>query len=144
MKICVSCTGNKLDGYLSITLNPVVGFTNMEAAVPPASAEEILAEDLIEFFPLKKVEQAIDYLLSKLRHKGQITLSCKDIYVLNYLITRREFDITNINLALYGDSLSVRSVLSSEDLINILTSRGLKIVKKIHDGIKAIVVAERQ
>lgn len=143
MKLCISCTGRKIDGYLSINLNPIVGFTNIDATIPQASAEEIIAEDVLEFFPLTKIEEVINYLISKLRHGGQLVLSCKDIYVLNHLITRRDFDMVNINLALYGNGLGIKSVMAMDDLVAFLSSRKLKVLQKRWDGIRAIVTAER-
>jgi hypothetical protein len=103
-----------------------VDLTKLDNIVDHNEAEEVLAIDVLDFFPLQVRMQVLNDWKAKVAHGGTITLSCMDVNEVSRLINLGELDnIQTINSLIFGDCRSMwamrKSVVPLDDTVAMLT-----------------------
>lgn len=156
--------------YLGIDITPIAGYTNISPRggegiveadfrnlndiVEPNEAMEILAPDILDTIRRQDLKPFLEHLVSKLRHGGKLTIggtdlmeSCRAIISASHVKPHGKIDTSVANEILYGKQVDFwdyhRSVSSMKELSDILTSFGLKIIKKRTNALKMVVEAVR-
>ena len=144
-----------LPGYYNIDpLAPDLDSSRMRAdpsALGPIAdageVEEIIAHDIIDTVPLAKVNALIDHWLSRLAHKGRITISCVDIMEVCRSLQNRLISVEEASMLLHGDQSKNWRYRQANytllQLVETLRAKGMKVLQKRVYQFKAFVVAER-
>lgn len=142
MKVCVSMVGYQLEGYNNIQLTPQS--YNFDQYCDSAELLELVAEDILEYFPLHETLNILRYFVSKIRHGGKLIVSGRDGYVIAKTLSNRDMNIQDANLALYGNpQLPIKSFISLNILSDLVSQLGLKVIHKRIDGVRALITTER-
>ena len=138
--------------HLSVNKLELAGYTNIDVTKQPidlgkldnicstSECTDIIVDDLLRFIPYEALPGVAQHLISKLRHKGRITIIFTDF---NSII--REFNTGNIDEKTLNQLLFLngsRSCFSSEYLTNALKATQINIVS-VSVGKKTIIIAER-
>jgi len=105
--------------------------------------EELEAIDIIEFIPRQMFDQVLAYWVSRLAHKGKITLSFVDLYTASRLFFLQKLTVSEMNFLLHGDQQPKTVNLTIPELSKTLEQLGLKVIRKDLDGVRGTVVGER-
>jgi len=157
VKIKLSVGESPYNGYLNIDPCPKieqdkVGTYNLLIAAPReipvenAVVDEILCNS-IEYLTRLNFAGYVEHWASKLRHRGTITITGTDLEKTLLDYHNGVINIAELNTILYGnhehpwDAKSLH--LSQADISSVLLSAGLKIKRKMFEGNKYIITAER-
>lgn len=119
---------------------------NLEDLVCANEATEIVAHDLLDKFPAEYVDQILDHWLSRLAHKGKLTVSVIDVYEVGKSILTNLLNMDQIQILLHGQPVKGHTVLTAftlEQLDNVLSNKGYKVLKKFVENHRAIITVER-
>ena len=120
---------------------------NLNKLVDAGEAEEIVAHDIIGYFPPKQIDEILDNWLSKLAHKGTLTLSAVDFREVSHKTLGNIITIDQINSLVYGDQRQPwefrKSAFTLPLLITMFESRGFRIMSKRIQDHKAVVTVYR-
>lgn len=138
------------------------GYVNVDAAATPetkdgrvhcnlASLEvadagecsEIVAHDVLDAFPVNKVDEVLSNWLSKLAHKGRLALSVVDLREVSRAVISGNLTAEAANLLLHGESYRRQCSFTAQQLSEVLSNRGYAIKVCRVENYHAIVVAER-
>lgn len=140
MKINLSVRPSNISGYTNICASSGGNISCLDDKVCDAEAEEILATDVINFIPVEEVERIIDAWLIKLRHGGKIVIGGIDAYEVCRSVAQASSSIADFNNIVHSGRVSQISI---SHLIDILSKRGLRILKKRISGFNMVVEAQR-
>ncbi len=137
---------NTTDNYgVHTVLSPLSGDDIYNPNVEDSECESILFT-LTDTIPISMLANVIKLYIQKLRHGGVITLLGTDIYQVCLAIANRNVNILDANKLLFGGpsvSDMHSSLVSTNDVANLLEEFGLKITKKALNGISYVVEAQR-
>lgn len=160
MKLRMSVGKQPFSGYINVDPVPKVeqdkqnqfdirplDFRNLENIVSNAECYEVLVDECIDYVRQDKLNQFVDYCISKLRKGGVIHISGTDIYEVSRMFFNGEIGEQVFNSLLYGmgeHPWSFKSGCHSLPTIRqLLESRGLKITNLSYDGVIFNVSARR-
>jgi hypothetical protein len=104
---------------------------------------ELECLDIVEFIPRQMFDQVIAHWVSRLAHKGRITLSFVDLYTVSRLFFLQKLSLAEMNFLLHGDQQPKVVNLTLPEASKILEKLGLKIIRKDLDGVKGTIIGER-
>ena len=140
MKVNLTIKPSDVSGYLNINAvegGDIASFDNM---VSDSEAVEILATDIINFVSMEKVEELIDGWIKKLRHGGKLVIGGVDAFEVCRAVSHTSLSIEEFNQIIHeGRS----SQISISELSEILSRKGLTILKRRLSGFNMIVEAQR-
>jgi hypothetical protein len=117
------------------------------ARVCDAECEELLALNIIDYFPPQEINEVITNWIRKLRHHGLITISFTELYLLVKDIKDRGLNLEEANLAIHGNQQKPwrvrRCTPSMEYIMDLLKSNNIKILSKRLIGHTAIIKGMR-
>lgn len=152
MKLHLSINSTPINGYTNVSPtggeNTVLSrIDNLEGIVDEAECTEILAEDVMDFFPASRILDILKYYTSKLRHGGKIIIGGSDFQSVCKCIITKRLDAVEANKILYGTQNSTwefkSGMISLDDLTDLLRGLGLKIIHKRLNNCKMCVEAVR-
>lgn len=121
--------------------------SDLNKVASDAECTDIIAIDVIDHFNSTQVDAVLDHWLSKLRHKGTITVGGTDLSEISESLYVGNINIDEANSLLFGnqgeDWEFKKSCVDIESLIMVLKAKGLKILKKRTNHYKYIVQAQR-
>lgn len=145
-----------LTSYKNLSLFPIIcngtktefsDFINLDSICDDAEVTEIRAEDILDFMSQPQAEKAINSWIKKLRHGGGISIGGIDTYEVCRMLYQSKIDTKTANVMLRGDQTNPINFRKNGtcliDMANYLQSRGLKIIKKILNNEKYLIVAQR-
>lgn len=152
MKLHISINKAPLNGYTNIS--PMGGEEkficnpkNLEGLVEDAQCTEIIAEDILDYIASNDILNFLTYYVKKLRHKGKLIIGGTDLYSLCKAVVTKNLNVLLTNHLLHGEQTHPWDFkygqISLDDLVDLLKSLGLKILKKRVNGYKMVVEAER-
>jgi hypothetical protein len=115
--------------------------------VDDGEVEDLIAIDVIDYYPPVEVNQMLTLWSRKLKHGGSITIGFTDLYQLVKAVSSRVLNLEEANAAFHGTQETPwrirRSTLSIDYVAKVLESTGLRIkIKRLYSN-KAIVRAAR-
>lgn len=116
--------------------------------VDAGEAEEIVALDILDFFPGEMADQVLHNWLSRLSRGGKITVGVVDVREVARGLLDGRLTLDDAQELLHGRQTAEwdyrKSVFTLSHLVEVLTNLGLKVLKKRVENYRAIVTAERQ
>lgn len=155
MKLNLILNGEPLTGYTNVdpygfnnSDKVVADLRNLDDVVDDAEAEEIIAEDVIDFLPLNDIESAINHWIKKLRHGGRIVIGGVDMYEVCKAFSSYSIDLATTNRILHGPQDKPYNERHANftiiGLSDFLEERGLKILSKRVYGFNLNDVEQRK
>lgn len=154
LNLLFNAPGDCRSGYLNLDHAPQQGspatkcdVTKLGEFVDANEVVELVACDLLDAFPANKVDEVLDHWLSRLAHKGQITISVVDVQMVAkaYLVGKLKLD--DVNVLVHGEQDAPghfrQCSLTMDQLIKVLEHKKLKVLKKRTENFRAFVTAER-
>jgi len=149
-------TDKSRSGYLNIDpysdgtiKNTVVGDPqNLNEHIDDASCKEIIALDILDNYSSQEVDKIINHWISKMRHDSSITIGGTDMSSIAKSLHMGNIDVNKANELVFGPQTQdwefKKSCIDINTMIDILRSKGLRIIKKRINGYKFAVTAERK
>lgn len=108
--------------------------TNLDNLVEPNECSEILALDVLEYYPRTQIDKIVQHWCSKLRYNGTLSIGGHDINLIAKKIYHRDMDFVQTQEILYGrqqNQMQFKLHISNlYHLINLMERCGLKIIEK--------------
>ncbi len=158
MKVFLSLGSNEiLAGYLCI--DPIASQQNpnkvtcdpadLSSLIDSGEAQEILAPDVLDYYPLADKITVVENWFGKLGHEGMITVGGLDLNELGRLIYLRELGVQQVNELIYGvqqgPALTRRALLTMQDVLDLFSAKqDYKITQKRFNGAFYLISAQRQ
>jgi hypothetical protein len=121
--------------------------TPLDKLVDDGEAEQIVATEILEYFPAKDVDGILDGWLKKLKHGGTIIVTDIDALEVNRSLLNRRISMEDVNLLLYGHQQHPwqyrKCCLTITQICDALRNKGMKIVGKKVADYKFVVEARR-
>lgn len=112
-----------------------------------AEVAEIVAHDILDFFPAPMADKVLDHWVSRLAHGGTLTVSVVDLLEVSRAFVARSLDTHQANELLHGKQGQPWEVRMATYhvpvLVDVLARKGLKIMMKRISNYRAVVVAQR-
>ena len=140
MKVNVTINPSNVSGYLNIDASSGGDIGGFGGIVSDSEAVEILATDIINFVPYDKIEDLIDEWIKKLRHGGRLVIGGVDASEVCRAVTQTSMSIEDFNQIVHNGRASQMCI---SKLSEILSNKGLNILKKRLSGFNMIVEAQR-
>jgi hypothetical protein len=109
-------------------------FGNLDEHVDAAECDELIATDILDFLPAHQIDEVLNHWVSKIRHGGTITVGGLDLREVARGLVKHELNINDANLLIYGAQQAAwqhrRSSTTLQNVLAVLTSKGLKPIKK--------------
>lgn len=109
--------------------------------------DELVAMDILDYFPMNHADVILDHWLSRLKHGGELTLSVVDLRQISREVLSNALDISDVNHLLFGKQEKPwqfkNCVFTIHTLVEILGAKGYTIIKKLAVGNRAIVTVRR-
>ena len=153
-------SGTALNGYLNVDAltqpnqtDRVLGdLGNLSSLIDTNELSELLAIDIINFYPLQMIQQLIGHWSSLVEHGGAITISGLDLHEAARIISLGTLtDILKINQLIYGTVTNTWTIRKSfvplQDIISMIIGNGqfdITQVKYSGDGLFFFVSAKRK
>lgn len=110
--------------------------------------DELIAMDILDYFPLEEADKIIDHWLSLLKHGGKLTVGMVDLRQVAREVLANSIDIADVNELLYGKQEKPwqfkKCVCTAPILVNILRAKGHIIERKLAVNNRAIVTVRRK
>ncbi len=121
---------------------------NLDNLVDGGEAEEILAPDVLDYYPLADKITVVENWFGKLGHEGTITVGGLDLNELGRLIYLRELGVQQMNELMYGvqqgPALTRRALLTMQDVLDLFSAKpDYKITQKRFNGAFYLISAQR-
>lgn len=113
------------------------------AEVDAGECQELVAHDILDAFPIDRVDAVLGIWLSKLAHKGRLSLSVPDLREVSRAYLAGGLTAEQANLLLHGDHYRRQCSFSIQQLCDVLSSKGYKIVTAKVANFHAILTVER-
>ncbi len=121
--------------------------TNLDGLVCDNEATEIIAKDILDYYPINKVPEVVCHWIKKLAHKGTIIIESIDIEEVSRGVVFGNIKLEDANKLLYGKQekqwQNKKHCLSLGQAVDFLQSQGMKIIKKRNNNFRFNIVAER-
>lgn len=121
--------------------------SNLSHTVDDAEASEIVAHEVLDYYPGKMVDLVLDNWLLKICHGGTLTISVVDTQEVAKALCDGNIDIDEVQDLLHGKQerqWDVRkATFTLAILVTVLENKGLKILQKRVRNYRAYVVAQR-
>lgn len=144
LNLLLNNPGGVRSGYLNLEGEAV---TNLDDVADANEVTEIIALDVLCYFPNHLADQVLNHWLGKLAHGATITLGQPDIREIARAVLNRTIDLNVANELLYGSQQAPggerRNVLTMDQLVAVLESKGLKVLRKRIQDHRCVVVAQR-
>jgi len=132
-----------LNGYININIKDQLP-TDLDDLVLDAECVEILVLDVLNYFSLQETNNILDYLCSKLRHSGTLTVSITDLFEISRAYYTDNISSEDaINLLFGSTSMTKKSATSINDLEEYFLNKELTIIKKRTTNYKSIITVKR-
>jgi hypothetical protein len=146
---------NVLNGYTNIDpyAKPDSGkvfgeVMNLDDFVDDGEAEEIIAEDIIDFADSTILPSVLGNWVKKLAHGGRLIVGGVNLEDVAYGVTQGILPLDRANALLHGNSQhnwdTRKTTLTPDMLVDILRQYGLKIIKTRLDDYRMVVIGERE
>jgi hypothetical protein len=120
---------------------------NLNRWAEDAEITELIANDVIDYFPMQDAPKIIAGWVRKLRIGGKIVISGIDLPLVAKSLSQRQIDTKTAVMLLHGSQeephLVRRFQVSLPEICNLLEQMGLKIMKKRHMGFAYVVEGVR-
>jgi predicted SAM-dependent methyltransferase len=129
-------SGTILSGFINIddTQNNKMRVDNLDKICEDSECDEIIAEDVIDYFSSKEVDLIIQGWVSKLRHGGKIVIGGIDLDEICKSLYNKRINLVEANILIFGNQKHPwefrKSGLTSILLVKVLKNYGLNIIKK--------------
>ena len=146
---------NCLTGYVNLCNNAPPNneeckqsdLINLDPFCCDAEATEIFADDLIDYLNPQAIHMIFDSWIKKLGHGGKLVVTGIETYSVCKAANLRAIDIGNLNLLLRGSIdnpfMAKKFTYNIEDIVGLMKSKGLKVVKASINDLRYCVVGER-
>jgi len=133
-----------LNGYINVNIKDKSP-TELDDLVSNAECVEILALDILDYFSLQETNNILNYLCSKLRHSGTLTVSVNDLFEISRAYYTNNISSEDaINLLFGSTSMTKKSAISMNDLEEYFLNKGLTIIKKRTTNYKSVIMVKRK
>jgi hypothetical protein len=110
-------------------------------------ASELVAHDVLDHFPAQYADAVLDHWVSRLAHGGTITVSVLDAREVCRAYMAGKLTNDNLNDAVYGNPKSQKAsrkcLLTLPTLVAVLEAKGLRVLQKRYQNLRAVVTAQR-
>ena len=153
MKLYISIDKTSLNGYVNIdpfVAKDKINFDprNLDELLDKAEAEEIIADDVIDYFSHVQLYNIIQNWAEKLRHGGKLIITGNDLKELCRKNFLGEIDTGTFNLILFGQHDKAwkfkGSCITIDEVTNLLLNFGLKIQRREINGYRYVVEGMRE
>ncbi len=131
----------KADGRIAARVD------NLEHTVDANELEELVAMDVLDYFPMKEADEILNHWLSRLKHGGRLTVGVVDLRQIAREVLSNTCDIADANVLLFGKEEEgwqfKHCVFTTTILVNILRAKGYAIESKLAMNKRAIVTVRR-
>jgi hypothetical protein len=153
MKIYIGINTKAINGYK--TVDPAGGIDKialdhrcLDGVAETNECTEILAPTILNHIHASELERTLDHYISKLRHGGKLIIGGTDIRDIAKKIIKDELTYGQANILLYGMApfnwVNQCGSYCMYDIVELLRTRGLKVVSQKCDDINFIVEAHRE
>ena len=125
-------------GYINCDIN------SLNEAASDYEVDEIMADEILDYIPYSQINDIVTQLITKLKTGGTLMLSSFDIFELGRRIVNKDDNDATYNSILFGSEPVKRSCLSLRYLENILTSKGMKTIRKHIQDSRYTLISEKQ
>jgi len=120
---------------------------NLNDVCEDSECTELIADDILGYFPGSQVNTILHHWLKKIRMGGSIVITGIDLSEVMRNIQGRSISLTEANILLYGNQEKPHEFRASSvtglELTKIIKQMGFKIIKNSIENFKYIVKAER-
>lgn len=120
---------------------------NLDAFVDDGEAEEIVALDILDYFPANEVDDILQNWLRKLARGGKLTIGVVDVREISRAILHNKLTYDEIGELLYGKQEFAwqykRSGYTLFQLVAVFEGLGYRILSRRVHNYRAIVTVER-
>lgn len=154
MKLYLSINGAPISNYLN--LSPIQGdislgqewvcwsnFGDLSQFAEHGEVWEILADNIIDYFPLSDIAKVLEYWAKLLRHGGKLIVGGTDAGELSREFFLGNIPVQDLNKIVYGENARKSSLNYTVGIVELLESFGLVVDKKRINGTKFIIEAKR-
>lgn len=145
MKINITIVPNKLSGYTNIS--PLQGDDIFNLNLENNCCTEIIADNILDYIPLNKLQETLTHYTSKLRLNGTLIVGGIESKELIKQYNNGAISMPDFNRLVYGEQnhpwTFKRYLASLNQICHILSSLGLKVTKKRIENLNFIVEAKR-
>jgi predicted SAM-dependent methyltransferase len=134
--------------YIAENDSVMVGdIKNLDWLVDDGEAEEIIADDVLGHFPAAQVDDVLDNWLRKLSKGGYLTIITADLKEVARSILAEKITTDQANQLLFGKQDNQwrvkKSAFCLSQLVEVLTNRNYKVVKRRVQSMMAVVTIQR-
>lgn len=120
---------------------------NLNDICEDSECVELIADDILGYFPGKQVNSVLHLWIKKIRIGGHLVITGIDLVEVMRGIQGRSINLTEANILLYGNQETAyefrASCLTGLELAKIIKNIGFKIVKNSIENFRYIVKVER-
>lgn len=136
--------GDERSGYVNIDASQSA---DIDGFVDDGEASEIVALDVLDYFPGPDVDDILNKWLKKLAHGGVLTLSVVDLREVSRAILAGSISLVDANELLFGkqekDWQFKKSAFTLSQLAEVLETLGYKVLAKRVQNFRAVVTVQR-
>lgn len=139
MKVNLLRNSNQIkNGYVNLDIIPGEGktqcdLTDLDAVVDDSYANEIVANNILEYYDYNKSQQIVKAWIRKLRRGGSLSITATDYRAVSKAVVRESLSIQDAMRLLYGNQDNPinykKSAYTLDSLKEMLLNGGLKINK---------------
>ncbi len=148
MKLRLHIDEFEMNGYdnIRLTTETAKNVDKLEVAIDFGEAEEVIAENVVDYLPIAKVENTVQLWSRWLKKQGRLIITGMDLQEISKAVASYAVNVPDANEMLYGGLDEPKRVcFSIGHLCTFLKERcGMKILKKRVNGYTYMVEAQRQ
>lgn len=138
MLVNLTASGKDYAGYKTIS-----NVMDLSRSIDDSEAREIYCRDFLSSFPLIDVSKVLNLIVQKLRIGGRLIIEEVDFNIVSLGINRECICVERLNERVFGGELSLRSILTSGVVEEMLAEQPLKLVSQGYDQVSFTMVLER-
>lgn len=138
MLVNLTASGKDYAGYKTIS-----NVMDLSRSIDDSEAREIYCRDFLSSFPLIDVSKVLNLIVQKLRIGGRLIIEEVDFNIVSLGINRECISVERLNERVFGGELSLRSILTSGVVGEMLAEQPLKLVSQGYDQVSFTMVLER-
>lgn len=138
MKLYISANPQIISGYTIFSPLDKICVNNSECI-------EIILDKAIEYIPYNHIQEWLQNIVLKMRHKCVLTINSYDAQEVSRCYFTGRISTQEYNKIMYGDQENLYKVshVSMNEIIDLLQSFGLELLSKDLSGINFIVKVQR-
>lgn len=105
--------------------------------------DEIVAHDILDAYAGENVDIVLNNWLTKLAHKGKLTLSFVDTNAIARALLNCDIDLETFNVYIHGSTYVKKSCFTLSHIADVLAKLGYNILIKRLENYRATIVIER-